>query len=66
MSGYRPGARVRIKSPCVWPVAPPADGTYPQPASFEVLLLLDDDPLVQVPSGEWTCVIRATDVEAIS
>ena len=64
------GSRVRIKDGCIWPersglpatvVAPPADGTYPQPAKWETLILLDDDPLTT--RGEWSCVLPAKDLE---
>lgn len=61
-----PGTRVRLyRSP--WParagltatvVAPPADGTYPQPAPYEVVILIDNDPLTATRTDRtWSCVI---------
>lgn len=74
----RVGTRVRIKSPCVWPeragcegtiVAPPSDGTYPQPAKWEVLVKFDDDPVEHgrpvLQPRWWSCVMDAKDCEAI-
>lgn len=67
----QPGDRVRITDTCVWPerrglfatvMAPPADGTYPQPAPWEVLLRVDDDPLVH---RAWSCVMPAKDTERV-
>lgn len=70
-----PGDRVRIsESSCVWPerrglqatvVAPPTDGTYPQPAKGEVLLHIERDPLGngEVPRKlRWSCVMSASSV----
>lgn len=65
-----PGTRVVILDSCPWPerrglnaviVAPPEDGTYPQPARSEVLLLIDDDPL-HATYTYWTCVMNVRDV----
>ena len=72
----RVGQRVRITESSPWPervgceatvVAPPADGTYPQPAKWEVLLLLDDDPLTNASNHteHWTCVMTAKACEVI-
>lgn len=80
--GPRPGAipigtRVRVGQDCPWPerrgsvgtvVAPPADGTYPQPASWQALLLLDDDPLCatrQDAGVRWSCAMDAHHLEAL-
>lgn len=74
----RPGTRVVVKEPCIWPsrggclatvVAPAVDGTYPQPGPGEVLLLLDDDPLdaTKGPPGypiTWTCCMAVSGVHA--
>ena len=72
---WPPGTKVRLKTPCAWPerggrtatiVAPRRDGIYPQPASWEVLLLLDDDPFIQSNNrGWWSCVMDAKDVEPL-
>lgn len=73
------GDRIRLNSRCVWParvgmegvvVDPPADGSYPQPAKWEVLILLDYDPLssdldAQQKRG-WSCVIDAKSCEPAS
>lgn len=62
---FAPGERVRVTGG-PWDarigcegvvVAPPADGTYPQPGPGETLILLDADPLSNRPSKEWTCCI---------
>lgn len=62
---WAPGARVRVTGNSPWPerighvgivVLPRGDGRYPQPAKDEALLLLDEDPLCQLPSW-WSCVI---------
>ena len=68
-----PGTRIRVTHRSVWPervgcegvvVTPRADGVYPQPCPWEVLILLDDDPLRYDGSPEWwTCVIGRRDVE---
>lgn len=66
-AGFTVGSRV-VLSGSPWPervgclatvVAPPTDGTYPQPARGEVLVLLDDDPLNATHDG-WTCVMRVS------
>lgn len=78
-SQIKVGARVRVTGSAPWHkrvgcegtvVAPPTDGTYPQPAKGEVLLLLDDDPLDELryyTGGVrlWTCVLDAKDVEVL-
>lgn len=51
-------------------VAPPADGTYPQPSPREVLILLDDDPIPYTgayahDATAWTCVIGRNDIELL-
>lgn len=63
-----PGTRIRlVVSP--WPerqgmtgtvLAPPSDGTYPQPARWESLIAIDDDPL----NGSW-CVVATRSLEEI-
>jgi hypothetical protein len=72
-----PGVRIRLNERCVWPervgcegvvVAPPSDGTYPQPAKWEVLVLLDRDPLFDPgfhPGRHWSCVVDRKSVEVI-
>lgn len=80
----RVGDRVRFTESCPWPervgcqgivVAPPTDGTYPQPAKWEVLVLIDegDDPLstgaerLSYRPGypAWSCVISAKSCDVI-
>lgn len=79
MSTYpRPGQRVQINEHSPWPervgckgivVAPPADGTYPQPAKDEVIVRLDADPLTAdidtAHKERWTCVIDRKSVEGL-
>lgn len=89
-SGALPaGTRVRFTERTAWPervgaegvvVAPAADGTYPQPAKNECVVLLDDDPLgadearfylkygsaLDEPRDtSWTCVERRTSLEVL-
>lgn len=70
------GRRVRLTDTCPWPerrglegvvVAPPSDGTYPQPAKSEVIVKLDKDPLTPALSGHqgWTCVVDRKSVEVL-
>ena len=45
-----------------------ADGTYPQPGKAEMIVLLDDDPLVDVLAADfgdrtWSCCVSRRDVE---
>ena len=65
------GVRVRMQGPwaervgCVGTVvAPSTDKVYPQPAPWEVLVKLDDDPL-GYNDRWWTCVVARKDVEVI-
>lgn len=60
-----PGDRVVLLDTVPWPerrgltatvVAPPTDGSYPQPAEREVLVKVDDDPLLGVHSW-WSCAL---------
>lgn len=66
----KPGTRVRLLETTAWPerrgllatvLAPPADGTYPQPPKWEVLVAVDNDPL----GCEW-CVTGRKDVEVVA
>lgn len=71
----REGAKVRLTERCPWPervgltgtvVAPYEDGTYPQPAKWEVLLLIDNDPLNTVGHDpQWSCVMPTFACEVI-
>ena len=70
----RPGARVRMNETCPWPerrgcdgvvVTPPRDGMYPQPAPWEVVVKLDDDPL-GYNDRWWTCVLGKNNVADIT
>lgn len=71
-----PGTRVRFNDKCVWPerrgqegviVAPPTDGMYPQPAQWEVLVLLDHDPLtIDGTPDWWTCATSQDSLDEIS
>lgn len=74
MARFAVGTRVRVREGCVWPervgcagviVAPPSDGTYPQPGPSECLLLLDDDPLDGGGYSDvrWSCVMSNSSVE---
>ena len=69
------GERVQVTEKSPWPervgcvgtvVAPPADGTYPQPARGETLVLLDDDPLAVATPQVWSCVIGSRDLRLVS
>lgn len=64
----RVGSRIVVTDSCVWPerrgchgviVHPPAGRSYPQPGPGEVLVLLDDDPLIPKPLRRdgWSCVM---------
>lgn len=71
------GLRVRLSDAVPWPerrgatgmiVAPPRDGTYPQPTPWERLILLDRDPLTKAGAPRWSvgvlwsCVVEAKDL----
>lgn len=69
------GDRVVLGESCPWPervgltgvvVAPPANGTYPQPAKWEVLVLLDDDPLAHRIGRGWSCALSAKSCTVIA
>lgn len=69
------GQKVLLTESCPWPdrigsiatvVAPPSDGSYPQPAKWEVLVLIDDDPRAQISHDpRWSCVISAKSCDVI-
>jgi hypothetical protein len=70
----RAGQRVRFTETCPWPervgltatvVAPPSDGTYPQPGRSEVLVLIDGDPYGPLDRG-WTCVMPVKACEVVA
>lgn len=48
-------------------VAPDPQGAYPQPAKWECIVLLDDDPMgiKYEHSAKWTCVLSKTCVEEL-
>lgn len=70
------GTRIKLRT-SVWPervgcegvvVAPPTDGTYPQPGRTETLILLDVDPLGArhfATARGWSCVELAKNLEAL-
>lgn len=67
-----PGTRIRVNRHSSWPervgcvgviVQPPVDGTYPQPAANEELVLLDDDPYGSRQRGTWSCVMPRTHLD---
>jgi hypothetical protein len=69
------GEKVQVRSTSVWPerigcygtiVAPPADGTYPQPGPGEVLVRLEYDPLGRTDHPEWSCVYDARSLQLVS
>lgn len=74
----KPGDRVRMNEQCPWPervgcegviVAPRADRVYPQPPKWEVIVLLDNDPLGGLRNDEgfaWTCCIRRKAVDLLT
>lgn len=68
-----PGTRVRILPSSPWParvgltatvVAPASNRTYPQPAPWEVILKVDDDPFA-LAHETWSCVMSKKDVQPL-
>lgn len=72
-----PGTHVQMNENSPWPervgcfgviVAPPADGTYPQPGPGEAAVLLDGDPLGErgPHAPRWSCVVPRKSLNLIT